>query len=65
MQLPNDVTAEQFLEAVRQGVRDGIVEVFSKADIEGAVERGIEKSMPWPGDIMNAITDGVKEAHRD
>jgi len=32
--------------------------------VKDAIKEGIEKSMPWPGDIQNAITDGVKEAHR-
>src|SRR5262249_51315870 len=65
MELPSDVTADQFLEAVQEGVRAAIVEVFSRADIEEAVRRGVEDSMPFADLILNAITDGVKEAHRD
>jgi hypothetical protein len=78
MELPKNVTAEQFLEAVRQGVRDAFVDLLKNepngpnhlecalvvlADsFREAVIAGIENSMPWPTQILNALTDGVKEA---
>jgi len=72
MKLPHEVTAEQFLEAVRQGVSDAIWRMICQgtnapcADFYDAIKEGIKdgicKSMPFESDIKNAITDGVKEA---
>ena len=78
MKLPPGVTTEQFLEAVRQGVHDAVWQMICqgtnapcadfydaiKEGIKKGTEEGIENAMPFPGDIKNAITDGVKEAMR-
>ena len=76
MKLPHNVTTEQFLEAVRQGVYDAVWQMITnntdmpcadfydtvKEAVKEGIQEGIEKAMPFAGDIMNAITDGVKEA---
>jgi hypothetical protein len=59
------ITKEEILMAIRQGVRDALLEAIQSYDIEGAVRDGVCQSMPFAELILGAFTDGVKEAARE
>ena len=70
--IPKEISKEEFLMAVRQGVYDAMRHImYQGSDMPGAdffdslkagVEAGIQKAMPASFEIENAITKGVREA---
>lgn len=65
------VSKEELLGAIREGVHDAVWQMINNgtsmpcADFYDAVKEGVVKAMPWSDQIMNAITDGVKEGIRE
>ena len=68
MKLPDNVTSEQLLQAVRDGVCDAMWQMMTNAtpmpcnDFYDTVKDGIKEAMPDSDDILKAIADGIDMA---